>query len=266
MPGEVPMQRQPRRVPGVRWIESILTDLRFGLRHFRRKPVAVATMVVVMALGMSFSLAVFLLMYSFVNSPPAGVTADESVVRIRGIDRSRGPERAIGREFSYAEYREYAAQRDLFAAVAAWTSSDAVLDVGTRDEWLQSGAATYVTASYFPVLGLRPILGAGLPTDATDEAGSPQLVGVISHVVWERFFDRASDIVGRSMKVNGVRITIAGVAPRRFAGARTGGSHVRVWLPLNARPIVQPGAPFDLMRDDAATFGLLARLEPGVAM
>ena len=50
------MQQQPRRAPGVRWIESILSDLRFGLRHFRRKPVAAATMVVVMALGIGFSL------------------------------------------------------------------------------------------------------------------------------------------------------------------------------------------------------------------
>jgi predicted permease len=257
------MQQQPRRAPGVRWIESILSDLRFGLRHFRRKPVAAATMVVVMALGIGFSLAVFLLLYSFVNGPPPGVVLDESVARIRGIDRSRGPERAIGREFSYVEYREYAAQQDLFSAVAAWTSSDAVLDVGTVDERLHSGAATFVTASYFSVLGLRPVLGVGLPTDAADEAGAPQLVGVISHVVWERYFDRAPDVVGRSMKVNGVRITIAGVAPRRFAGARTGGSHVRVWLPLNARPIVQRGAAFDLMRDDSAIFGLLARLESG---
>ena len=197
------MQQQPRRAPGVRWIESILSDLRFGLRHFRRKPVAAATMVVVMALGIGFSLAVFLLLYSFVNGPPPGVVLDESVVRIRGIDRSRGPERAIGREFSYAEYREYAAQRDLFAAVAAWTSSDAVLDVGTVDERLHSGAATFVTANYFPVLGVRPILGAGLPTDATDEAGSPQLVGVISHLVWERYFDRAPEKIYAQVKAKG---------------------------------------------------------------
>jgi predicted permease len=253
----------PQQTGGTRWLESILADLRFGLRHFARKPFAAATMVVVLALGIGFSLAVFLLLYSFVNGPPPGVALDESVVRIRGVDRNRGLGRTIGREFSYPEYREYAAERDLFSTVAAWTSSDAVLDVGATEERIHSGAATYVTAGYFQALGLRPVLGAGLPTDAADD-GSPQLVGVISHLSWERLFDRAPDVVGRTMKVNGVRIAIAGVAPRRFAGARTGGSHMRVWLPLNARPIVQPGAAFDLRRDDSAIFGILARLQPGV--
>jgi predicted permease len=64
--------------------------------------------------------------------------------------------------------------------------------------------------------------------------------------------------------VNGVAVTIAGVAPRRFAGARTGGSQIRVWVPLNARPILQRATASDLASDDAAVFGLLARLQPGV--
>ena len=242
----------------------MLADLRFGLRHIARKPFSAATMIVVLALGIGFSSAIFLLIHSFVNSPVPGLAREESVVRIRGIDRSRGPERTIGREFSYQEYREYAAQRDLFAAVSAWTSADVVLDVGATEERLHSGAATYVTGNYFQVLGVRPVLGAGLAADAADDAGTPQLVAVISHAVWDRHFDRARDVVGRTLKVNGVRVTIAGVAPRRFAGARTGGSHVRVWLPLNARPIVQPDAAFDLARDDSAIFGIAARLQPGV--
>ena len=87
---------------------------------------------------------------------------------------------------------------------------------------------------------------------------------MISHVVWERHYNRAPDVVGRTMKVNGVAVTIAGVAPRRFVGARTGGSQIRVWVPLNARPILQRGTASDLTSYDTAVFGLLARLQPGV--
>src|SRR5690606_32024570 len=130
-------------------------------------------------------------------------------------------------EFSYPEYREYAAQRTLFSDVAAWTSSDVVLDVGAGEPDLHSGAATYVTANYFQVLGVRPVLGAGLPLDASDADGSPALVAVISHILWDRYFDRAPDAIGRTVKVNGFAATIVGVAPRRFAGARTGGSQMR---------------------------------------
>lgn len=210
-------EQQPR---GVRWIDSAVTDFRFGLRHVARKLISALTIVLVLALG-------------------------------------------IGREFSYPEYREYAAQQKLFSSVAAWTSLDVVLDVGGPQERLVSGAATYGTANYFQVLGVRPILGAGLLTDLSDTPASPPLVAVISHVVWERHFDRAPDIVGRILKVNGVPVTIAGVAPRRFVGAWTGGSQVRVWVPLGARPVLQRGTSFDLGSYDAATFGIVARLRPG---
>jgi hypothetical protein len=70
-----------------------------------------------------------------------------------GIDQSRGPGRAVGREFSFDQFREYAAQFEVFSAVAAWTSIDVVLDVGLQTPSLQSGAATFVTPEYFSVLG-----------------------------------------------------------------------------------------------------------------
>jgi len=72
--------------------------------------------------------------------------------------------------------------------------------------------------------------------DTPDAGGEPPLVAVISHVVWERCFAMAPDIVGRPLKVNDVTVTIAGVAPKRFAGARTGGSQMRVRVPLSSRP------------------------------
>ena len=86
---------------------------------------------------------------------------------------------------------------------------------------------------------------------------------MISHVLWERHFERSPDVIGRAMKVNGVTVTIVGVAPRRFAGARTGGSQMRVWLPLSTRPQVQRTASTLASYDDAR-LGLAARLQPGV--
>ena len=251
--------RDTRRV---NLVEHTLQDLRYAIRHAARTPVASSTMIGIFALGIGFSAALFLFVQSFFNGPVPGVPREPSLVRIRGIDQTR-PGRAIGREFSYPEYRDYAAQQRLFSAVAAWTSSDIVFDAGTGSANPQSGAATYVTSNYFQVLGLRPALGVGLPTDADDADPTPPLVVVISHVLWERHFERSRDVIGRTMKVNGITVTIAGVAPRRFAGARTGGSQMRVWLPLGARPQVQRTAPMLTSYDDAR-FGLVARLQPGV--
>src|SRR5688572_19495695 len=262
-----------RELRGVTTIGHTIQDLRFASRRFARAPVATATMIGIFALGIGFSTALFLFVQSFVNGPVPGIPREESLVRIRGIDRTR-PGRAIGREFSYPEYQEYAAQRTLFSAVAAWTSSDIVFDPATGDLPAaapggkvganpQSGAATYVTGNYFQVLGLRPALGAGLPVAANDADASPPLVAVISHVLWERHFERSPDVIGRAMKVNGVTVTIVGVAPRRFAGARTGGSQMRVWLPLSTRPQLQRTTS-SLASYDEARLGLAARLQPGI--
>jgi putative ABC transport system permease protein len=244
-------------------IEHAIQDVRFAVRHAARTPAAAVTMILMYALGIGLNIAMFAFIRSFVSGPLPGVAREESLVRVRGIDRSQ-PGRHIGREFSYPEYREYAGQQSLFASVAAWSSSDVTLDVGTSgQENLQSGAATYVTSNYFQVLGIGPVIGAGLPADARDADASPPMVAVISHVVWERHFASAPDVIGRSMKVNGFPVTIAGVAPRRFAGARTGGSHMRVWLPLSTRPLLQRTTP-SLASYDDARFGIVARLQPGV--
>ena len=95
------LQEEARDARGARGLESIDADVRFGLRHFGRKPFSALTMIVVLALGIGFNTALFVFLYSFVNGPPSGVERHESLVRIRGIDRSTSPGQTIGREFSY---------------------------------------------------------------------------------------------------------------------------------------------------------------------
>jgi putative ABC transport system permease protein len=241
----------------------MVADVRFALRQFRRRPFVTATMMTVLAIGLGIATTPFVLISSFTATPLAAVDPDAHTVRIRGIDLGQGPGRAIGREFSYAEVLEYAARTTVFADVGAWTSTDVTLDLGSGDSPnLQSGAATFVTASYFHSLGVRPVRGAGLPESFANDA-PPQLQAVISDTIWERFHERADDVIGRTLKVNNSVVTIVGVAPRAFNGARAGGSSMRVWLPVNARPVVQPSAP--ALRSEAATFGVIGRLQPGVS-
>ena len=259
------IEDEARDARGGRGLESVLADLRYGVRCLSRTPLSALTMIAVFALGIGCNAALFLFISSIVNSPLPGMSRDPSLVRIRGIERRPGAH--IGREFSYPEYRDYAAQQALFASVAAWTSSDVVLGVSGSDvagqETLFSGAATYVTANYFDVLGVRPIRGAGLPGDTPDQGGQPPLVAVISYAVWERCFGLAPDVAGRPITINDTTVTVVGVAPRRFSGARTGGSQMRVWLPLATRPLLQRVAT-DLASYDPAFLGLAARLPPGI--
>lgn len=252
-----------RDARGVRLVTDTVADLRFALRQFRIRPFATTAMAAVLAIGLGFSTGIFMLVSSFTSAPLAGADADDDVVRVRGIDRRGGPGRAIGREISYAELLEYRAHTEVFRDVGAWTSTDVVLDVGDGAPNLQSGAGTFVTAPYFDLLGVQFVRGAGLPASFADD-GAPQTVGVISHAIWERFYDRAATVTGRTLKVNNTAITIAGVAPPGFVGARSGGSVIRVWLPLNTRALVLPSAPH--FREGAAVFGLIARLQPRVSL
>jgi putative ABC transport system permease protein len=229
-----------------RHVSDTMADLRFALRQFRRRPFVTTAMAAVLAIGLGVSASVFVLVTSFTNAPLAGGDAGADAVRIRGIDRSRGPGRATGREFSYAEVQEYAARAEVFRDVGAWTSSDVVLDLGRDTPDLQSGAATFVTPHYFGVLGIPAPAGA-----------------VISHTIWERFYGRSDAVIGRTLKVNNTVVTIAGVAPEGFVGARAGGSKMRVWLPLDSRLAVLPAAP--RLAIDAPVFGIVARLAPGAS-
>ncbi|MGH7467792.1 MAG: ABC transporter permease [Longimicrobiales bacterium] len=257
------LQEQARDARGGRWLETMVADLRFGVRHFGRTPFSTLTMIVLLALGIGFNSALFATIYSFVNMTPPGIARAESLVRIRGGERN-GAGQTQGREFSYPEYREYEAQRSLFSAVTAWTSSDVVLNVSSGAEGLHSGAATYVSGSYFAVLGVHLVMGAGLPATSVDNDADPQLVAVISHAVWDRHMGGAPDVLGKTIKVNDVAFTIVGVAPRRFAGTRPGGSQVRVWVPLSTRALVQRTNVSLLSSRDSALFGLAARLRPGI--
>jgi predicted permease len=251
-----------REVWRVRFVAETVADLRYAIRRFRQRPIVTLAMAAVLAIGIGCSTVVFILISSFASAPLAGIDAADDVVRIRGIDRSRGPGRARGRELPYGEVRAYAAETSVFQAVEAWTSADVVLDLGDGQPNLQSGAATFVTAGYFGVLGAQPVRGAGLPASFADD-GPPLAMGVISHAIWERFYGASEAVLGRTLKVNDVTIAIVGVAPRGFVGARPGGSVSRVWLPLNARPLLQPSAP--RLVDDAAIFGVLARLQARVS-
>ena len=262
--GNVPdIQERARDARGGRWIDTLAADVKFGVRHLARAPYTTTAMVGLLALGIGVTAAMFTFLYSMTQVPPAAVTHDESLVRIRGIDPSVPAGVSPRREISYPEYRAYAAQTNVFSDVAAWSGTEVLLDVGTQQPNLQPGAATYVTDNYFRVLGVPLALGV-MPAAPATEPSVPHLVAVISHPLWDRHFDRAPDVIGRTVKLDDHEITIVGVAPPRFSGTAMGGSQIRIWLPLSARTVLHRGSPLAFTSPDSSFLGLAARLRPGV--
>jgi predicted permease len=254
------LQEEARDARGSRWLESFMADIRFALRHFSRTPVTAITLVLVLALGIGVNSLIFSVLQSFIMRAPPGVHADESLVRVRGTRVLRAKGVRVSRHFSGPELNAIVAHRDVFASVASWASASLMLSVGDS-VGPRALRGHFVSRNYFSTLGVRPVIGPGLPSVSPDAPGS-ELVVVLAHQVWERF-GADSSIFGRTVRVNGVEVRVVGVAPRNFQGPFGGpDAGVSLWLPLDARAQIVRGSPFALVSRDSAVLEAVARLTP----
>jgi predicted permease len=259
------LRQEGRDARGGQWIDALRQDLRFAVRQFARKPLSASTIVLVLSLGIGGNVALFTFLHSLATQPPPGVPRNESLVRIRRIETWPGPGARFVVPLSYPEVQAYALQAGHFRGVAAWDWSTVVLDSADAGRGVVDGAAVYVTDDYFRVLGVRPLLGPGLPSAAVSAAAT-SLVGVISHVLWDERFGRSPDVLGTTVAVNGIPIAVVGVAPARFDGVDGSGPPRKVWLPLAARAVVERSGSGALASYDSTSMSVVARLQPGVTM
>ncbi|HEX2188992.1 MAG TPA: ABC transporter permease, partial [Longimicrobiaceae bacterium] len=249
------LQEEARYARGTEWLDALVADARFALRHFARKPGTTLVMLVVLAVGMSISTLLFAYVHSYATQPPPGVPRADGLVRIRGSQDDGAAGRAV-RGFSEEELLAYRKLAGPFASTAGWTDARVALDAGSEvDRRGLDAKVTFVTEDYFPVLGVRPVLGPGLRAfDAADPASVP--VAVIGYSAWERLFGRDPGVIGSTVAVNGVSVTVVGVAPARFVGVGAPAAF-QLWMPLAARSLMVPGPADD--------FRAAARLRPGVS-
>jgi len=246
------LQEEGRLARGTGALDALAGDARFAFRQFARRPATTLIMLGVLAVGLCLSTLMFSIVQGFAVQPPDGVARADDLVRIRGSQQGRVSER-VERKFSEDELEEYRKLTGPFAAVAGWTSATAALDAGDDAERRGLDAmATFVTADYFPVLGVRPALGAGLPVSDDPSAA---LVAVIGHAAWSQLLEGDPGVIGRTVAVNGIPVTVVGVAPEGFTGV-DGGGDWQLWMPLAARQTVMRGAQ--------TPFLAVARLRPGV--
>jgi predicted permease len=248
------LQTEARHARGTIWLDALAADCRFALRHFSRRPAATLVMFVVLAVGMSISTMLFSYVHSYAVQPPPCVPRDPDLVRIRG-SLGAGVDGRGSRSLTEEELREYRQLSDQFASVAGWTFGAVVLDAGDGpDRRGVEARATFVTENYFEVLGVRPLLGPGLPASSGDVLLDD--VVVLGHTAWEQLFDRDPGVIGARLLANGVPLTVVGVAPERFIGV-AGYERIQLWMPLAARRLVADGP--------VGGYRAAARLRPGVS-
>jgi predicted permease len=215
--------------------------LRYAFRTLRRSPGFVLVAILTLSLGIGINTTVFSI-YESVALKPIAARAPKQLVRISGTQGDR---------FSWQEYDEIRAHSRSLSGVIA-TSTPQTFS-GTS----QVFQARLVSDSYFDVLGVTAHLGRGFVP------GEREAV-VLSHDFWQGAFDGDAAIVGRSLRVQGVDLTVVGVAPEKFAGTGVPPRMPDLWIPLAAQPELMHGVEWQ-RNPDARPLEVLGRLAPGAA-
>ena len=191
-------------------MQTLLQDIRYGLRGAIAKPGFTVLAVLTLALGIGAATTIFSVIQNVLLDPFPYLDARRVVaLQIHDLSSSRPGGRGFLQTAEFLDYREQSAH--LFEDVIGGTNEDVLLTTGESTELLTGGL---VTANMFAFLGVQPALGRGItPEDA--KPGAPP-VFVMAHKLWLRQYNLDPGILGRSFTLNGVPTTLVGIMPRRF--------------------------------------------------
>jgi putative ABC transport system permease protein len=222
-------------------LRHLIQDLGYAFRTMRRNPLATATAMVVLAVGIGPNAAMFSVVNRVLLEPLPYPSPDRLLQIIVASPMGNAT------LTSAPKYITWRVDRGAFEHIAAFGSAEPILL--STDGPAEVALAMRVSAGYFPVFGIAPGLGRTF-SDEDDVPRGPQLA-VISEAFWQRRFGRDRAVVGRLIRVDGRPHEVIGV----IAAGAPADPRADVWLPLQADP---------LSRDHSSWLQVVARLRPGV--
>ncbi|MBZ5561027.1 MAG: ABC transporter permease [Acidobacteriia bacterium] len=230
-------------------MQTLLQDVRFGLRMLAKSPGFTFLVVLMLALGMAANSTILSWINSTLLTPIPGVSRTSDMVAVIRGEISEHPTPP----FSYPDYADLRARTQSLSGLLAY-NEDFVSLTGTGKPERINAALT--SADYFKVLGLQPILGRGLLPVEEEKPGTTPSV-VISYALWQTHFGGDRSIVGKTIEINKSLCTVVGVAPPGFQGCSTG-SRVDLWASL-----VYRGE--EVHERGSYWLNVFGRLKPGVS-
>jgi len=186
--GVEPMKERYRDQRGLPFVDVLMQDVRYALRMFRRSPGFTATAVLSLALGLGANTAIFSVL-------------DAVLLKALPV---RDPQQLFvleGGDFSYPAYEAFRQQNesviDLFA-----TSGITTVDAQIEDGAPEQTHVSLVSAPYFLVLGVPPLIGRTFTAD-DDRVPGAHPVAVLNYGYWERRFGRDPAVLGRTIRISG---------------------------------------------------------------
>ena len=239
-------ERRVRRMRRIEQLDSLRHDLALAVRSLRGAPGFALATVLVLALGIGANLTVFSVVSGVLIEPlpfhdPARLVRLYELFPLRG-DFGEG-------SVSYPNFLDWKREGSSFAgmAIAGWRDS-MVWQTAAGSELL---SAMPVGGGYFPLLGVRPLLGRGIGPADEDPAVEPALV--LSEGAWRRRLGADARVLGRRLVLDGTPHVVVGVMPDSFS--RT----TEAWTPLRV-PSEQAASR------GSHAFQVLARLAPRVSV
>src|SRR6185295_1786418 len=189
---------------------AIAHEIRYALRLIRRNKGFSLAVLLSTALGVGATASIFSLIDAFLLRP-LPIPATGRVVRVTSLTQSN----PVGR-LSYPEIDDIESRAQSFEGVA--TAKIAPFGFArSRDEQPRVSIGFLVNGDFFRTLGVTPSLGRGF-TAAEDRIAGRSAIAVISDAMWRREFGGRGDVIGQTLRLNGIEFTIVGVTPPSFAG------------------------------------------------
>jgi putative ABC transport system permease protein len=237
-----------------------MARVRYALRSLARAPLLSLVVIVSLGLGIGANTAIFSLLHQIVlASLPVEKPEDLALVTSPGEFKfGRSASDNSGHQdyiFSYPMFRALETRARGVAGLAGFRAISANLAFRSQSV---SGGAMLVSGGYFPLLGVKPILGRAIaPED--DRTGAGNAVAILGYGFWRDKLGGGTDILNQPIHVNGQVFTIVGVAPPGFNGT-TLGQQPSVFVPMSFKPRLTPNWDGTARWDDYWIY-VLARLQ-----
>ncbi|MFT3828542.1 MAG: ABC transporter permease [Opitutaceae bacterium] len=222
-------------------------NLRFAFRQFRKAPGFSAVVTLTLAIGLGANTAIFgIVNATFLRALP--YPEPERLVQVFESSR-QWPQMSV----SYPNFRDWRTSQDVFTGIAIYRTSSLKIETPAGAERASIG---YVSADFFPILGVRPALGREFAPADDQEGATP--AAWLSDAFWQRAFAGDPDLVGRTILVDNEPVAVAGILPASYRFHE-------------GMDVVVPIAPyaertFLLMRGNHNGTSVIARLKPGVTL
>lgn len=226
--------------------ENLIRDMRFAVRQLRKNAGFTITAVLMLALGMCASVAIF----AFVDAALLKPLPYKDPKRLVGVYEKLEKVCPLC-NLSYPDFLDWKRQNTVFSAFDVYNRQGFMLKTASGS---QRAFATRVSDGFFRTLGVSPILGRNFRA-GEDQLAAPRTV-ILSYSVWQRSYGGAADVLGKSVILNDDATVIIGVLPRDFHFAPS--EPTDYWVTMHA------SSECDLRRSCHSLYGV-ARLKDGVS-